>query len=295
MEEEYHNITDKSKSGAPAAGEAIRDMFSTDEIFHRIVATAEEDFRNPTRLLFLSGLAAGLSIGLSFVARAALSGAVPNDTSGLIGNLLYPLGFILIVGGKYQLFTENTLTPVTHILTRLASIPNLLRIWGTVLVANLIGAAALSYILASTNVLTPAATDAAIKFGEHALEVPWVDLFWKAVLAGWIVASMVWLTHAARDSTTRFLTVFALMYLIPSADLFHCIIGASEVVFMIFKGMATLSQLGYFLSAVIIGNTVGGVLLVAILNYSQTKQSRFPEETYGGKELSWKEWLFGKN
>lgn len=63
MEEEYHNITDKSKSGAPAAGEAIRDMFSTDEIFHRVVATAEEDFRNPSRLLFLSGLAAGLPRG----------------------------------------------------------------------------------------------------------------------------------------------------------------------------------------------------------------------------------------
>lgn len=51
MEEEYHNITDKSKSGAPAAGEAIRDMFSTDEIFHRVIATSE-DFRNTSRLQF---------------------------------------------------------------------------------------------------------------------------------------------------------------------------------------------------------------------------------------------------
>lgn len=291
---ELRNHMDQSKSGAPAAGEAIRDMFSTDEIFHRIVATADEDFSRSTRLLFLSGIAAGLSIGLSFVARAALSGAVPNDTSGLIGNLLYPLGFILIVGGKYQLFTENTLTPVTHILTRIASIPDLLRIWGSVLVANVLGAGALAFVLAKTNILTPEAANAAREFGKHALEIAWNDLFWKGVLAGWIVASMVWLTHAARDSTTRFLTVFALMYLIPSADLFHCIIGACEVLYMIFQGLAGWTEFGYFMSAVTLGNTVGGVLLVAILNYSQTRQERFPDRDCGQLELSWSEWMFGR-
>lgn len=284
---------DKSKRGAPAAGKAIKDMFSTDEIFHRIVATAEEDFEKPTRLLFISGIATGLSIGLSFVARAAISGAV-SDPTGLIGNLLYPLGFILIVGGKYQLFTENTLTPATHTLTRLESIPELLRIWGSVLLANVLGAGALAYVLANTNILTEEAIESAVYFGEHAISIPWKDLFWKGVLAGWIVASMVWLTHAAIDSTTRFMVVFSLMYLIPSADLFHCIIGTCEVLFLIFKGLATINELGAFLSAVILGNTLGGVLLVAILNYSQTRQSRFPEEIYGGKELGWKEWLFGK-
>lgn len=291
---EFRDQFDVSKSGAPAAGEAIRDMFSTDEIFHRIVATADEDFSRSTRLLFLSGIAAGLSIGLSFVARAALSGAVPDDSSGLIGNLLYPLGFILIVGGKYQLFTENTLTPVTHILTRIASIPDLLRIWGSVFFANVLGAGALAFVLAKTNILTPEAATAARDFGKHALEVPWNDLFWKGVLAGWIVASMVWLTHAARDSTTRFFTVFALMYLIPSADLFHCIIGACEVLYMIFQGLADWQEFGYFMSAVTLGNTIGGVLLVAILNYSQTRQERFPDRDCGQLELSWSEWLFGK-
>jgi formate/nitrite transporter FocA (FNT family)/protein-disulfide isomerase len=293
-DKELESRLNQSRSGAPAAGEAIRDMFSTDEIFHRIVATADEDFSRSTRLLFLSGIAAGLSIGLSFVARAALSGAVPEDTSGLIGNILYPLGFILIVGGKYQLFTENTLTPVTHVLTRIASIPDLFRIWGSVLFANVVGAGALAFVLANTNILTPEAAEAARQFGSHALEVPWNDLFWKGVLAGWIVASMVWLTHAVRDSTTRFLIVFSLMYLIPSADLFHCIIGACEVLYMIFLGLADLQQFAYFFSAVTIGNTMGGVLLVAILNYSQTRQEKFPDRDCGQLELGWSEWLFGK-
>lgn len=292
-EDELQRLVDRSEMGAPAAGRAVRDIFSTDEIFERITATADEEFQRPTRLLFLSGVAAGLSIALSFVARAALTGATPMDSSGLIGNLLYPLGFLLIVGGRYQLFTENTLTPVTLVLTRIASVPLLLRVWVVVLAANVLGAGIMAFVLANTGVLNEATAEAARAFGHHALEVPTADLFWKGVFAGWIVASMVWLTHAARDATARILIVFLLMYLIPSADLFHCIIGACEVLFLWFQGEATLWACVSFFGAVVAGNTVGGVLLVGILNFAQTRDARFPDRDCGQLQLTWSEWLFG--
>jgi formate/nitrite transporter FocA (FNT family)/protein-disulfide isomerase len=273
----------------------VRDIFSTDEIFQRIVATADEEFGRSARLLFLSGVAAGLSIGLSFVARAALTGATSAmDPTGLVGTLLYPLGFLLIVQGRYQLFTENTLTPVTLVMTRIASLPALLRVWGIVLGANVVGAGALAYLLSATGVFSPEAAEAARGFGEHALETPWADLFWKGVIAGWIVASMVWLVHAARDSITRFATVFALMYLIPAADLFHCIIGACEVLYLAFQGLAGWGACASFFAAVALGNTVGGVLLVAALNFAQTRDQRFPDRDCGQLELTWREWLFGR-
>ena len=102
--------------------------------------------------------------------------------------------------------------------------------------------------------------EVAIGFGEHALAYGWSTLFMKGIIAGWLVASMVWLIHAARDTVTRLFLVFFIMYLIPSADLFHCIVGACEVLFMFFSGYATLSaaMLGFFLP-VVLGNTVGGI------------------------------------
>lgn len=268
---------DTSKSGAPAGGRAIRDMFSTDEIFHRIIATAREEFSRSDRLLFLSGLAAGLSMGLTFLARSTLMGAIPWDSSRLLGNLLYPLGFLLIVLGRYQLFTENTLTPVTLVLTRLTKLPVLLRIWGVVFLANILGAGLLAFLLANTGILDSESAVAALEFGKHAAELPWWDLFWKAVIAGWLVASMVWLVHAARDMTTRFIIVYVLMFMIPSANLFHCIIASCEMAYAIFVGSASLLDYGHVLSAVTIGNTVGGVVLVAILNYAQVPSQRLPE------------------
>lgn len=289
----FRDSLDRAESGAPAAGRAVRDLFSTDEIFQRVVATADEEFVRSSRLLFFSGLAAGLSIGLSFVARSAVTAAVPGPAADLLGNILYPVGFLLIVLGRYQLYTENTLTPVTLVLTRIASIPQLLRVWGWVLLANVLGAMLTAFALAKTGIFDPDTAAVARGFAEHSLEYAWGPLFSKGMVAGWLVASMVWLNHAARDTTTRFLIVFAIMFLVPAADLFHCIIGACEVFYLVFLGGATLLDFGYFFSAVVLGNTVGGVLLVAILNYSQTRNKRFPDRDCAALELTWREWLYG--
>ena len=265
---------DRSESGAPASGHAVRDLFSTDEIFQRLVATADEEFVRPSRLLFWSGLAAGLSVALSFVARATVIAATDGE-SALVGNLLYPVGFLLIVLGRYQLFTENTLTPVVLVLARIASIPMLLRLWGVVLAANIAGAALMAAVLATTGVFDADSEAVALELARHALEASWGALFWKGVFAGWLVASMVWLNHAARDTITRFFLVFAIMFLVPTADLYHCVVGACEALYLVFHGGATLGHAaGGFFLPVVLGNTLGGVFLVAIVNYAQTRSGR---------------------
>ena len=291
--DDQRHALDRAESGAPAAGHAVRDLFSTDEIFQRVVATADEEFVRSSRLLFFSGLAAGLSIGLSFVARAALTAAVPGDESGLVGAILYPVGFLLIVLGRYQLFTENTLTPVTLVLTKIAAVPQLLRLWGIVLVANVLGAVLMALVLAKTGVFDADTAEAAREIAHHGLEVPSGALFWKGVFAGWLVASMVWLNHAARDTVTRFLIVFAIMFLVPAADLFHCIIGSLEAFYLVFQGEATVAEALRFFGVVVVGNTVGGVTLVALLNYGQTRQKRFPNRAVNELALTWREFMFG--
>jgi formate/nitrite transporter FocA (FNT family)/protein-disulfide isomerase len=292
--DQIREALDRSESGAPAAGEALRDLFSTDEIFHRLVIAADEEFSRSTRLLFLSGLAAGLSISLSFLGMTALTALWPGEMARLVGCLLYPLGFLFVVMGRYQLFTENTLTPVTLVLTRIASIPRLLRIWGVVLAANVLGAGLCAYVLATTGVFSPEMAEVAYGFGEHFLKMSWADLFWKGVFAGWLVAGMVWLNYAARDMTARFLITFVLIYTVAAAELAHCIVGTAEVMYVVFKGGASLGAfLLDFLVPAVLGNTVGGVGLVAILNFTQTRDRRFPHRDCGQLELTWTEWLFG--
>ena len=281
----------RSESGAPAEGRALSDVFSTDEIFQRITAVADEEAERPSRLLFFSGVSAGLSIGLSFVARISLTGLVGE---GFASNLLYPVGFILVVIGRYQLFTEETLTPLTLVLTRLASLPNLLRLWGVALLGNLIGAATVAFLTSIPEVMTTEAMAAARGIAGHALEIHTLPLFLKAQGAGFVVASMVWLIHAARSITARVLIVYFLMLLIPVAEFYHCIIGACEVLFLVFDGGASLLEAARFFGTVLLGNTVGGVVLVALLNYGQTHDPRYAEEALGRRLLPWREFFFGR-
>lgn len=289
------NEAKRAESGAPAAGEAVHDMFSTDEIFQRVVATADEELRRPVRLLIFSGIAAGIAMSIALIPRAAIVASDPNSILNLhLSHLFYLLGFLIVVLGRYQLFTENTLTPVTLVLARLASIPTLLRVWGWVLAANLAGAALTALFIVKAPILNAELHEQLLAIGHHAVKGAFWVLFSQAIVAGVFVATMVWLIHAAREATARILIVFLVMFVVPAAGLPHCIAGAAEAFVLLFEGEigAYKTFVGFILPAVL-GNTLGGVLFVGVLNYAQTAEARFPRLDRPDCELSWKDWVLG--
>lgn len=284
---------DTAKSGAPASGEAVPSHFTAGEIFQRIIASAEDEYETRKRELFFSGVAAGFAITVTVLAYAVGTAAV-DGSSGLIGPLFYPVGFIFIIIGHYQLYTENTLPPVALVLLRLISIPGLLRIWGLVLFGNLVGVSLGAYTLANTSVLSPEAAAVAEEFGAEALHIPWWDLFFKGIFAGWLVAGLVWLDHAARSVIARIFIVFFIMYLVPAMGLFHIITSMCDALYLFFQGGAALWPLAWnLLLPILLGNTLGGVLLVAILNYGLTEEHIIPEETGERDKLSMRELFLG--
>ena len=97
---------ERSRSGAPAAGAVVRDRFSADEVFQRIVAVADEEITSRTRELFFSALAAGFAISITVLLTASLT-ASTNDHP-VLSALLYPLGFIYIIIGGYTSSTPRT-------------------------------------------------------------------------------------------------------------------------------------------------------------------------------------------
>lgn len=284
---------------APAGGSAVEDIFSPDEIFQRVVANAQEEFSRSNRLLFFSGLAAGLTMSLSLVGATTLQAVWNGPNARAVGILLYPLGFLFVALGRYQLFTENSLTPVTLVLTRLASIPRLLRIWAVVLTANILGTAVAAWVLVHTGVLSEAAAGHALEWGRHLLSYDVGELFWKGIFAGWLVATLVWLGHAMREAAGRILVLWVIVLTIGYGGLAHCIVGACEVLFVVFSGQASAADFAIgFLAPTVVGNTLGGVLLVAILNYSQICEGIFPgrgdpERDWHDDQLSTREWLTG--
>ncbi|WP_132059475.1 formate/nitrite transporter family protein [Halorussus amylolyticus] len=280
---------DRAASGAPAAGWAVRDRFSANEIYERILASATEEIAASKQRLFFSGLAAGFAIVLTFLGHTVGTEMFPDNR--FLGAILYPIGFIYIILGHYQLYTENTLPPVALVLSRLASIPLLLRVWGIVLVGNVVGAGLGAYLLARGSILSPEAFQAGTTFVSGGLDHGWWAVFNRALVAGWLVAGVVWLDHAARDTISRLVIIYISFYLIAATDLYHVITAACEVFyFLIITDSGTFAVVLEYWLPVLLGNTIGGVILLTLVNYAQTEQSRYPairELTLREVLLSW--------
>ena len=291
----------RSPDSDPAAGEPddgpddehiLGDQFSTDEVYQRVVADADHEVTSGSRELFFSALAAGFAITLTFLLYASVSATT--DVK-LVGVLLYSLGFIYIIVGGYQLYTENTLPPVALTLERLVSIPTLLRHWLIVLAGNFFGGGLGAVALAYGGVFDDATAAVAVGFAEKGIATPAGALFVKAAFAGLIVAGVVWINFATQDTISRLIVVYLAFLAIPMGNLFHVVVSFTEVVYLaLVTGINPVPALGGFVLPVLLGNTLGGVVLVTVVNYYQTSDQRLQISRFRGvRRLSIREWLAG--
>ncbi|MFC7020872.1 MULTISPECIES: formate/nitrite transporter family protein [Haloarcula] len=293
-DESLREAVERSRSGAPAVGSVVRDRFSSDEVFQRIVAAADEEITSGSRELFFSALAAGFAITITFMLYVSMKTSTGSDP--VLSAMLYPLGFIYIIIGGYQLYTENTLPPVALTLERLASVPALLRNWVVVLTGNFTGGAMGAAALAFGGVLSPEAATVAAAIAREGVDTAWWSLFSKAAFAGLIVAGVVWVEYAARDTISRLVVVYLAFLAIPLGGLYHSVVSFTEMIYLVLHGDIALGVgLAEFVLPVLLGNTVGGVVLVTVVNYFQTTEERLASARFEGAErqLSIPEWTLG--
>ena len=243
-------------------------------IHDTIRSEGEEELRRPVNSLFWSGMAAGLSMGFSLVVEGLLHAGLPDaDWRPLVANLGYTVGFLIVVLGRQQLFTENTLTvvlPVLHQRT-VGVLMLMLRLWGVVLAANIVGTLLFAAVAAYTDVFTPEVRKAFGEIGQHAAEGGFWTTLLRAITAGWLIALMVWLLPEAGSASVFVIVIIT--YVVGLAGLAHVIAGSTEVAYAAFAGLVSWREysLGFVLPT-LLGNVAGGVTLVAVLNHAQVRK-----------------------
>jgi len=153
--------------------------------------------------LALSALAAGMSMGFSLLVQGWLHAALPpGPTQQLLSPLGYTVGFLVVVLGRQQLFTENTLTPVLPLLhdRSVTNLVRLLRLWLVVLLGNVIGTIVMAFAIAKCGIFEPAAMSAFTEIARPTVEGDFVSTFYRAIFAGWLIALMVWLLPGAESA-----------------------------------------------------------------------------------------------
>ncbi len=238
------------------------------------------ELERPTTGLSLSALSAGLDIGFGPLLMAViLTTAGVAGTGELTKQLLlaiaYGVGFILVVLGRSELFTEHTTLAVLPVLDGRASVARLARLWSIVYVTNLAGAVVFGALIVtvgpSVGVVEPSAI---VELARIYTDQPTLGLLGGGVLAGWLMGLLSWLVAGADSTISRMMVVWLIAAAIGIAHLPHCIAGTVEVVAGVFIS-PTLGPMAFarFLVISTVGNAVGGTVFVALLKYGHAVRS----------------------
>ena len=242
-------------------------------IFETIRREGEEELERPIRTLFWSGVAAGVLISFSVLGEAYLRAYLPvADWRWLIENLGYSLGFLLVILGRMQLFTENTITTVVPVVTHPTArlFRQVARLWSVVLFANVVGAFMIATFLVYTPVLTPDILAVVVDLSRHATGMPPMEGLVRGIPAGILIASIVWMLPSAQNNEVLVIVIFT--WLIALGDFTHIIAGSVEMAILMVQGLLPLGQaiFGFFLP-VLIGNILGGTAVFTLLAYAQIR------------------------
>ncbi|MGB7553817.1 MAG: formate/nitrite transporter family protein [Candidatus Korobacteraceae bacterium] len=242
------------------------------EIFERVENNAHEELRRSTQALAFSGFAGGLSMGLTGLSVAAGLTALGNAPgSDFLAYLLFPIGFIAVIIGRAQLFTENTLYPVALILSERRHVLDTARLWGVVFLFNILGANAFAALATRTNALNSNIHDNLVRLGMLGIQGGAAHIFWSAVIGGWIIALVAWMVTASHWTIGQIAVIWLMTFVVGIGHFSHCIASSGEIMAAVFAGSVTFAHYLYWLSLATAGNILGGVLIVTLLNFGQVK------------------------
>lgn len=245
-------------------------------VYEAIRREGEEELGRNTAALVWSGLAAGLSMGFSFLMEALLSHYLPDaEWKSLISKFGYCIGFLIVVLGRQQLFTENTLTPILQLLHRKnrSTLGHVARLWLTVFSANLVGAAVFAGLMHAMTFFRPDLRSELTAIGMKAYASGFSASLLSGVFAGWLIALMVWLLPFAE--TARVTIIILVTYVIGLGGFAHIIAGSVNAFYILAAGESHLTDflMRFFIPA-LLGNIIGGVAFVAAINHAQVSPDR---------------------
>jgi len=243
----------------------------TPVIYEVVRRHGEEEIKRPATSLWWSGVAAGLSISFSLLAQAILETHLP-DTAWrpLVSSFGYCVGFLMVVLGRQQLFTESTITIVLPVFAGL-SVKNLWRmgrLWSIVLVANFTGMLVAAIFCTYTPVLPAELLHGMQAVSRDLLQLSWWQMAFRGVSSGFLIAAMVWMIPSAESA--KFVVITLMTYLIAIGGFTHIVAGSMEANMLVLHGdWEWWRMLGQFFVPVLLGNIVGGTALFALISYAQ--------------------------
>lgn len=256
---------------------------SAEEIYQQVARNAQEELKRSSIALGISGVTGGLFMGLSALGVGIIAAYLGDSFHAFVlSRMLYPLGFIVVILGRSQLFTENTLYPVALVLAEKRQLLNTLRLWSIVLPSNILGAFLFAALIALTPALPHPILQAIAKLGIEAAHVSPAGIFWSGVMGGWIIATTAWLVSGSHSITGSVMIIWVLTYVVGLGSFAHCIATSGEILSAVLTHQLSWQSYPHWLWLAVVGNICGGVFMVTLLEYGQAVAGKSLEQETEG-------------
>ena len=270
--------------------EALNKPKESKEILDEQIQTGLEQYHRSNPELFLSGIAAGLEVGFSVFFMGTLYtifvGVLHPAFLQAMLAVTYSIGFIFVVIGRSELFTEHTTLAVIPVLNGNASMKQLLILWALVYSGNLLGGSFFSFMLAilptNMGIISP---EALTTLAHKMLDITPGLMLGSGILAGWLMGLLSWLVTSSQETMSRIFIVTLVTSVIGIGTLHHSVVGTIEVLSGVFIDPdISFVEFLVFLLWTTIGNIIGGVVFVALIKYSHINPRRRYFHTITGKK-----------
>lgn len=243
-------------------------------IYASISARGREEMARPFKSLFGSGVSAGLILSLSFITEGLFANVLPQFAGrAAVADIGYTVGFILVILGRMQLFTEDTITPILPLLSSPTghAFFRTGRLWLVVFTGNMVGMLIAAATLAFGEIVRPDQLVSIVEVSSKVLENTPLETFRYGIVAGFLIAALVWCMPMARGGELAL--IFVVSYIIALGDFTHVVAGSGEAFLLAFSGDTswTNAVFGIILPA-FLGNVFGGTVLFATLAYVQVME-----------------------
>ena len=249
-----------------------------EDIYRRTKEEGRRRLERPLLEMVSTALAAGFDIVAGVVAlgivTARLESRIGAGPAHVVGALGFGIGFVFLVVGRGELFTENFLVPIAGLDHRRGSSwIGLAKLWVTSPVFNILGALVMILILTTHRVLPPGTATVLAKNGDAIHSHGTLTLFVSAIFAGALITAMTWFVEGQESMLVRVVVAWIAGALLALGSFDHVIVVTIELIFG-YRFAAhfpwTFIVGNFFLAAA--GNMLGGLGLVTLNRLTQGKQ-----------------------
>lgn len=239
-----------------------------EEHFDRIVEEGAQRLARSWSSMLVTGTFGGMEIGVGVMAYLAVMHETHNH---LLAGLAFGIGMIALLLAKSELFTEGFLVPIAAVAAKEASVRQLLRLWGTTLVMNLVGGWIFMWIVVQAfPQWKPDLEEAARHFVDAGFTLQSVCL---AILAGSTITLMSRMQQGTDSDVAKMAVAVADGFILVGLQLFHSVLDSLLIFGAIHAGVPIdyMDWLGWF-GYTVLFNMLGGLLLVTALRLVRNKE-----------------------